>query len=137
VKRLLLIALLLGACTKDSVFGPPTGSVCPDEGTQLSYENFGAPFMLQYCTHCHSRSKMGDDRHGAPTFHDFDTLSGIKAVHEHVDETAAAGPDAVNEGMPDYKTPPTLEERKQLGEWIACGMPDDADIAAGDNHGAR
>ncbi len=60
---------------------------------------------------------------GAPSFHDFDTVFGIQAVSEHVDETAAAGPAAVNDGMPPRAPGPTLDERFQLGEWIACGLP--------------
>jgi hypothetical protein len=104
------------------LFGPPTESVCPQTST-LTYESFGKPFMESYCTRCHSSELVGAARKGAPSFHDFDTLFGIKAVHEHIDETTAAGPAATNEGMPQDGKTPTLAERKQLGEWIACGMP--------------
>ena len=44
-------------------------------------------------------------------------------MSDHIDETTAAGPAATNTGMPPDKPSPTLEERKQLGEWIACGLP--------------
>jgi uncharacterized membrane protein len=122
VSRALLLVLLVG-CGPDTVFGPPTESVCPPGGTALTYENFAAPFMETYCTSCHSSELRGAARMGAPSFHDFDTLFGIKAVWQHVDETSAAGPAATNTGMPPESPYPTLEERKQLGEWIACGMP--------------
>lgn len=124
MRALVLALLALTACSSnDSVFGPPTESVCPTTST-LTYENFGQGFMESYCTRCHASDRHGDDRHGAPSFHDFDTLFGIKAVFDHVDETAAAGPAATNTGMPnDSGAKPTLEERTQLGEWIACGMP--------------
>jgi hypothetical protein len=116
-----LVVLATAACDKP-VFGPPTESTCPDD-TTLTYENFGKPFMEKYCTDCHSSKKRGDARNGAPSFHDFDTLFGIRAVSDHIDETTAAGPAAVNEGMPECGPYPTLTERKKLGEWIACGMP--------------
>lgn len=120
---LALAWLLAAGCGTDTVFGPPTQSVCPPGGSTLTYTNFAQPFMETYCTRCHAQNLTGADRHGAPSFHDFDTLFGIKAVSDHVDETTAAGPAATNTGMPGDGKEPTLEERKQLGEWIACGLP--------------
>jgi hypothetical protein len=111
----------LAACT-EPLFGPPTESVCPPTST-LTYQNFGKPFMEAYCTSCHSSELTGLDRKGAPSFHDFDTLFGIKAVNEHIDETTAAGPAAINASMPPDGPGPTLREREQLGQWLACGMP--------------
>ncbi|CAN5822449.1 hypothetical protein BH11MYX3_BH11MYX3_45680 [soil metagenome] len=122
MRRLLLLVVLAG-CPQESVFGPPTETECPPQGTTLTYASFGKPFMEDYCTRCHSSELAGDDRHGAPSFHDFDSLFGIKAVSDHIDETAAAGPAATNTGMPNDGKEPTLAERKQLGEWISCGMP--------------
>ena len=116
----LCAALTLAACGEH---GEPTGSVCPPTPT-LTYVNFGKPFMERYCTMCHSSDLAGNDRRGAPSFHDFDTLFGIKAVNEHIDETTAAGPAAVNTGMPEDDPKPTTRERELLGEWIACQMPE-------------
>lgn len=113
---------LLAACTSAPVFGPPTQSVCP-AGSTLTYESFGKPFMDAYCTRCHASTLRGEQRHGAPGLHDFDTLFGIKVVFDHIDETTAAGPAATNTGMPPDRPAPTVAERRQLGEWIACGMP--------------
>jgi hypothetical protein len=122
MKAIMLAALLAGACTSEPTLGPLTMSECP-QGSTLTYENFGKPFMENYCTRCHSTKVMGDDRQGAPTFHDFDSLFGVKAVWNHVDQTSAAGPAAFNDSMPPDKPAPTKAERYQLGEWIACGMP--------------
>ena len=116
------LASLLLACTEPPIMGPPTEAVCPQDST-LTYENFGKPFMERYCTQCHSSKLSGDARMGAPTFHDFDTLYGIRGVANHVDMTAAAGPAAINTGMPNVDPKPTKTERYQLGEWIACGAP--------------
>lgn len=118
----LLLLLLVSACSDPPLFGPPTESICPSDST-ITYDNFGKNFMTKYCTRCHSSELRGADRQGAPSFHDFDTLYGIRAVSDHVDETTASGPAATNTGMPPDKPAPTLAERKQLGEWIACGMP--------------
>jgi len=60
---------------------------------------------------------------GAPEFHDFDTIEGIRAVANHIDETAGAGPDATNESMPPSGNMPTLAERQMLAEWLACQAP--------------
>lgn len=120
--------LVLAGCPEEPLFGPPTESVCPPTQT-LSYENWGMAFMTTYCTDCHDSHKRGEERQGATSFHDFDTIYGIRAVYEHIDLTAAAGPTGiVNDSMPNESPYPTLEERKQLGEWIACGMPTDAQL---------
>jgi hypothetical protein len=113
-----------GGCGgESSIFGPPTESVCPPTST-LTYNNFGKGFMESFCVKCHDSNKMGDQRQGAPSFHDFDTLFGIKAVSNHIDETTASGPAGTNDSMPNTNPKPTLEQRQQLGEWIACGMPE-------------
>ncbi|MCP4449035.1 MAG: cytochrome c [Myxococcales bacterium] len=112
-----------GGDEEQPLFGPPTESVCPSDST-LTYENFGKEFMETYCTRCHHSELIGEARQGAPSFHDFDTLFGIKAVNEHIDFTTAAGPGAVNDTMPPDGAIPSDDERYQLGEWIACDMPE-------------
>jgi hypothetical protein len=113
-----------GCCGgESSVFGPPTETECPPAGTTLTYANFGEPFMTEYCVRCHSSQLAGPDRMGAPLFHDFDTLEGIIPVADHIDQTTASGPAATNESMPLGGATPSLEERQQLAEWIACGTP--------------
>ena len=118
-----LAGLALVACTEEPLFGPPTEAVCPPGGTALTYENFGKPFMEAYCTRCHDSALVGAARHGATSFHDFDTLFGIKAVKAHIDLTSASGPAATNTSMPPGGRSPSTAEREQLGEWIACGLP--------------
>lgn len=112
-----------GCCSHDEgVLGPPTEATCSPSST-LTYASFGQPFMTNYCTRCHSSTLSGEARMGAPAFHDFDTQLGVQQVADHIDETAAAGPAATNEAMPPSNPRPTLEERQQLAEWIACGAP--------------
>ncbi len=106
----------------ETEFGPPTEATCP-EGSTLTWESFGQDFMTTYCTECHASTLMGADRQGAPLYHDFDTLDGVLPVLDHIDWKAASGPAATNELMPPAGNPtPTLEERQQLGEWLACEL---------------
>jgi uncharacterized membrane protein len=81
--------------------------------------------MARYCVQCHSSQLPSGARNGAPLDHDFDSLAGIRATpRAHLEEVAAAGPEAVNRQMPPPGYPePTDRERKQLGEWLACGAP--------------
>ena len=102
--------------------GVPTGSSCPPDST-LRYDNFGKEFMSSYCTRCHSSELKGGARNGAPDGRNYDTLDGIKADIGEIDEEAAAGPRAVNTGMPKGSPSPSEEERRKLGEWLACGAP--------------
>lgn len=102
--------------------GPPTGATCPP-GSTLSYESFGRPFVEKYCTGCHASTLVGAARNGATPYHDFDSLEGIRVVAGHVDQMAGSGPDATNTQMPPLEPRPSLEERQQLSEWLACGAP--------------
>lgn len=110
-----------GCCAgEDSVLGPATETVCPPAST-LTYANFGQAFMGAYCTRCHSSTLTGGARMGAPEFHDFDSQFGVQAVADHIDQAAGAGPAATNTAMPLNAPQPSLAERQQLAEWIACG----------------
>jgi uncharacterized membrane protein len=99
--------------------GKPSGAVCPS-GSTLTYENFGRTFMTTYCTRCHSSAVTGEMRQGAPADHNFDSLAGIVDMAEHIDEHAAAGPDSVNTAMPPSDPKPMADDRRKLGEWLAC-----------------
>jgi hypothetical protein len=56
--------------------------------------------MESYCTRCHGSTLTGAARNGAPRYHDFDKFLGVLVVADHIDEAAAAGPEAVNQKMP-------------------------------------
>ncbi len=114
-------ALLLGGCGPDV---GPTGATCPTGGTQLTAQNFGMPFMEQYCTRCHGSTLSGGARQGAPADVNVDTLAGVRAAADEIDEWTGAGPNRVNTGMPVNGPMPTTEERRQLSEWLACGAPE-------------
>ncbi len=111
-----------GGDDDDEVFGPPTETKCPEIST-LTYGTFGQKFMEDYCTRCHSSQLSGAARNGAPAYHDFDTVGGVRSVADHIDQTAAIGPGAANMSMPPDGKKPTQQEREALAEWIACGAP--------------
>jgi len=106
----------------DMAIGPASGATCP-QGSTLSYESFGKAFMDTYCVRCHStKLKTQTERMFAPEGHDFDVFEGIIGVAEHIDQYAASGPDKTNVMMPPSGAKPTMEEREQLGEWLACEL---------------
>jgi uncharacterized membrane protein len=118
----------------DTHAGMATGATCP-AGSTLTYENFGRDFMSKYCTKCHSSTAT--DRHGAPADHNFDTLAHIVVFADHIDENAAAGPNATNTHMPPAgETAPTDVERTQLGQWLACETGGDDDGGGGGDGGS-
>lgn len=103
----------------DEPEGTPSGATCP-ANSELTYDSFVKPFADKYCTRCHASSLSGAARQCAPLDHDCDSEAGILKIAEHIDEVAAAGPDAVNSAMPPSGPMPTEAERRQLGEWLAC-----------------
>jgi len=113
-------ALVLAGCGESD--SGPTGATCP-QGSTLTAQNFGNAFMDQYCTRCHSSTLTGAARQDAPVGMDFDTLDGVHANAQAIDEEAGSGPKRTNTAMPPNGTSPTTEERQKLSEWLACGAP--------------
>ena len=95
-------------CSKGS------GATCPTTST-LTYQNFGRSFFTRYCDSCHGT--------GGRTQPSLSSLATIRANSTAIDEQSAAGADAVNTAMPESDPRPTEAERRQLGEWLACGAP--------------
>jgi hypothetical protein len=104
----------------DAPVGPDSGATCPD-GSTLTYDNFGSKFFSSYCLRCHSEKVKGDARMGAPADHNFDSLAEIDLLSMHIDQKAASGPAHTNDAMPPSNPKPSLDDRKKLGEWLACG----------------
>jgi uncharacterized membrane protein len=113
----LLASLVLSA----TACSAPTGSTCPPADPP-TYATFGQPFFAEYCTDCHSARSR--NRHGAPTDINFDTEADIREHAAAIDVTTAGGPNAMNTEMPVMSSSvthtPSDEERKLLGEFLAC-----------------
>lgn len=130
---ILAVFFLLGGCNDESSdagdhdgnseegpsLGVSTQALCSTE-SKPSYGSFGKGFMDKYCVRCHSSTLRDAARNGAPEGHDFDRLEGILPVAEHIDQYAAWGPAAQNVLMPPSDPKPSAEERRTLGEWLAC-----------------
>ena len=95
---------------------------CPDDSF-LTYENFGGPFVLSYCTTCHASRLPADLRQGSPIEVNFDDVADIREWSDRIWVRAADQ----NQTMPPVG-PPSDEERARLGEWLACGAPTAADL---------
>lgn len=119
----LSLTLAAAACEDDhEEEGPPSGAECA-EGSTLTWDSFGKGFMESYCTRCHATALTGAARQGAPSDHNFESAALVRAQIEHIDGQTAAGPDSVNTAMPIGSPTPTEDERRMLGEWLACGAP--------------
>jgi uncharacterized membrane protein len=117
-----LFLLVCVACVSTTDEPAPSGATCPED-SPLTYENFGQAFVQAYCLRCHSETTAPGARHGAPSDTNFDTLAQLRHHAHHIDEWAAAGPSSVNTLMPPDGSAPSEEERRRLGEWLACGAP--------------
>jgi uncharacterized membrane protein len=115
MKSLASLLLVAVACSA------PTGSSCPPTDPP-TYATFGEQFFTDYCTGCHSANAA--NRHGAPKDQNFDSEDDIRKHADDIDVEAAAGPNATNTSMPELdgpvKTAPSVEERKLLGQYLAC-----------------
>jgi uncharacterized membrane protein len=124
----LLFAGLLGCSGADPEdpgrTSESTGASCPSNST-LTYEGWASGFFESYCTGCHSTTRTSQtERRGAPIGANWDDLDAIREFAADIDAVAASGPKATNRIMPPSAPAPSDEERRMLGEWLACGAPD-------------
>lgn len=109
-------AALFMACSS-SDDQPVVGPVdCPPTST-LSWDNFGGPFFLNWCTGCHSSALGPGARQNAPLGVNFDQIEGIRVHKDAIDERA------VHDTLMPPAGGPNTEQRRLLGEWLACGAP--------------
>jgi uncharacterized membrane protein len=114
------LIVLLAACGGGDAEGTFTQSVCPPTDPP-TYASFGQLFMETYCTECHDSAKTGAMRQDAPPTIDFDSLALLRMWTSQIDKQAAFGPAGMNRIMPPDGNPkPTDDERRRLGEFIAC-----------------
>lgn len=122
--------LLLGACS--DALGPPapaaedTDAVTPDVDCAEpgDWASVGQPFVLSYCTGCHSAHKAEGERFGAPVDIDFDTIADTR-TH------ATRGAARVEAGTMPPGAGPTSDEAARFLRWMACGAPGTANPMGG------
>ncbi len=104
--------------------GTPTEVTCPPNNTStLTYENFGGAFMGTYCLRCHNEALSGSARHDAPKDRNFNTVEEIRIEKADIDTEAGASATVTNTSMPPDGEKPSVEDRRKLAEWLACGAP--------------
>lgn len=102
--------------------GKETGTTCPP-GSTLTYQSFGQTFMGTYCLRCHNEALSGSARKDAPADVNFNTVEQIRAEAGEIDEQSGASANVTNQEMPPDGEKPSVEERRMLSEWLACGAP--------------
>ena len=126
----LVLALALAGCGTEV---PPGGGDDEGEGSgsnepevvdpnvcdtsYLDYENFGAPFVINWCRGCHSSAVPMAMRQKAPIDVNFDNLDQVRAWGDKIAIRAT--------GMTPNMPPaggPSRDERSLLAEWLACGV---------------
>ena len=93
-RNLAFALVMLGACGTDSVprdDGMGSGSNEPEmvdpnvcDTSYLTYDNFGEPFMLNWCRGCHSSAVPVAMRQKAPADANFDSLEQVRMWGEHI-----------------------------------------------------
>ncbi len=109
-------ALALAACASDPAAQTPLDTTdC--QTSALTYQNFAAPFILDWCRGCHGVALPAGMRQGSPLGVDFDTAEQVRAAGARI--LARSTGDAPT--MPPAGGP-SAEERALMAEWLACGM---------------
>jgi uncharacterized membrane protein len=97
--------LLAAACTSGaSSTGIEQLSCSPDN--TLTYENFGQEMITTQCMSCHDTESPA--------------LGSLAQVRSHASQVMESA--VYTDAMPEGGTL-SLEERRLLGEWLACGAP--------------
>ena len=112
------IALFVVGCHAEDQWDD---ALCPDSGTELTYENFGESVIFGECQTCHATTAV--DRKGAPAEITFDDLEEVRDWAPRIYERSAFE----NASMPPGPIDLDESTRAELGEWLACGAPSEED----------
>ena len=115
-RRHRVVALLCSAACDDTLFGEEPSPYSCERDPPLTYDNFGAPFLEENCTGCHSSYYPEELRTGAPLGVDFDTWTGVLEDADGVRERTVV----------DLDMPPsggiTTDELARFDEWMWCDV---------------
>ena len=112
--------LVLAGCGGE---GQATQTACPSDNT-LTAASFGTDFMSRYCTRCHATKLSGLARQGAPQAVNLDDLAVVRSWSKQIDKEAGASTSVANLDMPPNGAAPSVDERRALSQWLACGAPE-------------
>ena len=77
-----LVVLGVAACGSDTPPDDIASRAC--ETSFLSYDNFGAPFVADWCRGCHSSMLPADMRQGSPPGVNFDTADQVRDTRARI-----------------------------------------------------
>lgn len=119
VRRLgpLLVALSVASLAGCGGDEPDEAALCAEDSA-LTYDNFGDPFMRDWCTGCHSSDLPVGSRARAPLMVNLDSRADVLLWLERID-VRATGEAAT---MPPTAGP-SEGEKALLAEWLRCGAP--------------
>jgi len=83
-----------------------------------TFRSFARGFFREYCIRCHSTTRTGDERNGAPEGRNWDDESSVRAALELIRFWVGE----INT-MPIGEPRPTCEERARMVRWIDAGAP--------------
>lgn len=135
MRALLIPVLLLAACGGDDASSadaaPPDAEtikgceVLRDPQAQPgdpidgdTWATFGQDFFADNCVRCHSTTRVGADRNGAPADYNWDVEA---TVRDHLDEIRIVV--GVTMFMPFTPPDPECSERQRLVRWIDADAP--------------
>ncbi len=101
--------------------GETTADACAD--SVLTWENFGEPFMLSWCTGCHHSALPSEQRACAPCNVNFDHHAGVHPLAAYIELRVIDW--AAQEGvkpMPPAAIVPD-DQLALLREYLECGAP--------------
>jgi hypothetical protein len=117
---LLAIPAAGAAACSDAAEQSSTSALC-GSSKDLTYESFGGPFFLSWCTGCHSSDLPERARQGAPVGTNLDSLEDIRKHRELILTRAVHRADMPPAGGP------SPQERALLEEWLGCGAPSESE----------
>lgn len=101
-----VLAALTAACAADTSTGIAASEVTCPSGSTLTYENFGQAFVTEHCLSCHASQR--------PTL---TTQAAVQASAATIIDAA------VTSSVMPAGSSLVIDERRLLGEWLACGAP--------------
>ena len=112
--RIFLVVLPLLASCDDHLIGVSNDRSNCDRDPPLTYENFGAAFLAEYCTGCHGSLQKESQRSNAPAGVDFDSWAAVLEWSPRISERALGSRDMPPAGQPG------IDELSRFDEWMEC-----------------
>jgi len=122
LSRYVLVLPLIVAALASCADGNDTDAPMCSHDPPLTYDDFGKPFMQQFCNGCHSSLVTEEYRNDAPLGVDFDTYQGVLENRIKIRvQTNPEGPIMPPGGGPNP------DQYADLLEWLNCQVDPDGE----------